>query len=132
MLNFKKIMTAAAVSTAAVTFLTGCGSAPHDLTPKSVLSDDWDITYLKVNDKSVVCYNESDSYSPACEWNGVEIPNGFEIIELTNEIPDSDGWKLSSIVTVSNETVLCLSQQSRFGSCDFKLNPAEDGYGESR
>jgi hypothetical protein len=128
MKKFKKIGVISSVILA-VAVLTGCSAEAGST--ESSLVDPWSITYLKVNDNSVICYSRYDN-SATCDWSDVSIPNAVEVIELNDESPDSDYFRLSYLVDVNNETVPCITKNGNHPSCNFPSGAADSGYGESR
>lgn len=130
MLSSKKIMSRVALASVAIVTLTGCGPDSGETT--NVFSEDFDIQYLRVNDETAVCYDDSSGSGGFCDFDSIEIPNGVEVIELTDDVTNSENWQLNYIVNSKNVTGDCLSHQSTLVDCNFGTESAKGSYGGDR
>jgi hypothetical protein len=121
------------ITAVAIAFgVTGCGETPGGRTLNAVTGD-FEAAYLRVNDTNAVCFTEnadSSSYTgTVCDFSGITIPNGVEVIVLTNNEPHNDKWKLNHFVDLKNKTSDCLYFRDRMISCNFLSDAANGSFG---
>lgn len=135
MIQFKEILKIGAIGMIAGLALTGCGGSDSDsVRTDNVLTGKYNLTYLRVNDNSVICYNGgktmSNDYGWACDFADVDIPNGVEAIELNDKNFKFDDWELLRLVDVKNKTSDCITYYDDIVACDFKSESVKGSLGE--
>lgn len=131
----RKVTKAAALIAFAAISLTACSATPGGRT-LNVVTGDYTTNYLRVNDTNTVCFTESTGSSSMdgtfCDFSDIVIPNGVEVIVLSNSEPHNEDWKLNHFVDLKNKTSDCLSLRDTIVSCNFLGDEANGSFGTEK
>lgn len=115
--------------------LAGC-SDPEGNKTLNAVTNDFETTYLRVNDTNTVCFKEktgSSSYDgTVCDFSEITIPNGVNVVVLTNNEPVNEDWRLNHFVDLKNKTSDCLYIEQRLVSCNFLSDAANGSFGSEK
>lgn len=133
--NSRRVMKATALIAFATLSLTACGETPGGRTLNAVTGE-YTTKYLRVNDTNAVCFTESTGSSSMdgtfCDFSDIVIPNGVEVIVLSNNEPHNNDWKLNHFVDLKNKTSDCLSLRDKIVSCNFLGDEANGSFGTEK